>query len=142
MIRAVLDANVVVSAYLNVSGKPAQILSLARRNIIEICLSPQIILEIIRTLLKPRLVRIHKDKREDILAFAETLAEIVDITPGMLEVDAVKADPDDNKILACAAEAHADFIVSGDHHLTDLKEYKNIRIVNPDTFLKLIKDRL
>jgi len=138
MIRAVLDANVVVSAYLNIGGKPAQILSLARRNIVEICLSPQIILEIIETLLKPRLVRIHKDKREDILAFAEALAEIVDITPGMLEVDAVKADPDDNKIVACAVESHADFIISGDHHLTDLKKHKNTRIVNPDTFLKLI----
>lgn len=142
MIRAVLDANVVVSAYLNVGGKPAQILSLARRNSIEIYLSPQIILEIVETLLKPRLVKIHKDKREDILVFAKALAEIADITPGTLEVDAVKADPDDNKILACAIEAHADFIVSGDHHLTDLKKYKNIRIVNPDEFLKLIAVQL
>ena len=139
MTRAVLDANVVVSAYLNVGGKPARVLALARLDRIEICLSPQIILEIVETLLKPRLVKIHKDKREDILVFAKALAEIADITPGTLEVYAVKADPDDNKILACAIEAHADFIVSGDHHLTDLKKYKNILIVNPDEFLKLIE---
>lgn len=139
MIRAVLDANVVISAYLNIGGKPARVLSLARRNSIEICLSPQIIREIVETLLKPRLVRIHKDKREDVLAFAKALTEIATITPGILEVTAVKDDPDDNKILACAVEGRVDFIISGDHHLTDLKEYKNIRIVNPDTFLKLIE---
>jgi uncharacterized protein len=142
MIRAVPDANVVVSAYLNISGKPAQILSLARENRIEICLSPQIVLEIVETLLKPRLVKIHKDKQGDILAFAKALAEVAVITPGMLEVDAVEADPDDNKILSCAVESNAQYIISGDHHLTDLKEYENIRIVNPDTFLKLIKDKL
>jgi len=84
----------------------------------------------------------HKSKQREVRALAEALSGVATITPGLIEVDAVKADPDDNKILACAIEAHADFIISGDHHLTDLKEYKNIRIVNPDAFLKLIKDRL
>jgi hypothetical protein len=142
MIRVVLDANVLVSAYLNVSGKPAKIFSLSRENRIEICLSPQIISEITGTLLKPRLVKIHKGNQREVLIFAEALSGIATITPGLIEVDAVEADPDDNKILACAIEAHADFIISGDHHLTDLKEYKNIRIINPDTFLKLIEDQL
>jgi hypothetical protein len=142
MIRVVLDANVLVSAYLNVSGKPAKIFSLSREKRIEICLSPQIISEITETLLKPRLVKIHKGNQREVLIFAEALSGIATITPGLIEVDAVEADPDDNKILACAIEAHADFIISGDHHLTDLKEYKNIRIVNPDTFLKLIEDQL
>ncbi len=142
MIRAVLDANVLVSAYLNASGKPAKVFSLARENRIEICLSPQIISEITETLLKPRLVKIHKSNRREVRSFAEALSGVATITPGLIEVDAVKADPDDNKILACAIEAHADFIISGDHHLTDLKKHENVRIVNPDTFLKLIEDQL
>jgi hypothetical protein len=40
---------------------------------------------------------------------------------GLIEVDVVSTDPDDNKIVACAIKSHADFIISGDHHLTDLK---------------------
>jgi putative PIN family toxin of toxin-antitoxin system len=140
MIRVVLDANVLVSAYLNVSGKPAKIFSLSRENRIEICLSPRLSPRLQKPFLNQGSSRYTKATREKCL-FCRTLSGIATITPGLIEVDAVEADPDDNKILACAIEAHADFIISGDHHLTDLKEYKNIRIINPDTFLKLIEDQ-
>jgi hypothetical protein len=35
-------------------------------------------------------------------------------------------------------EGNAGFIVSSDHHITDLKTFLGIPIVNPATFLKLI----
>ncbi len=139
MICVVLDANVVVSAYLNPHGKPARILSIARQNIIELCFSPQIILEIAETLIEPRLVKLHGDNKEDVLAFSRALADVAIITPGIFEVNVVAADPDDNKILACAVEGKADFIVSGDHHLTDLVSFEGISIVNPDNFLRLMR---
>ena len=41
-------------------------------------------------------------------------------------------------IIACALEGQADFIISGDHHLTDLKNYQGIKIVDPATFLTLM----
>jgi predicted nucleic acid-binding protein len=41
--------------------------------------------------------------------------------------------------LECAVEGRADFIVSGDRHLTDIESFQGIRIVNPVTFLELIK---
>jgi hypothetical protein len=41
-------------------------------------------------------------------------------------------------IIACALEGQADFIISGDHHLTDLEDYQGIKIVVPATFLALI----
>jgi hypothetical protein len=138
MIRAVLDTNVIISAYLNAEGKPAQIFSLARENRIEICFSPQIISEIAETLLKPKLVKIHRRNRKDVFAFTKALAGAAFITPGVMKVDAVKADPDDNIILACAMESYADYIISGDHHLTDLASFEGISVVNPDTFLKLM----
>ena len=46
MVRVVLDTNVVVSAYLVPTGKPARILSLARQGKIDICLSEEILREI------------------------------------------------------------------------------------------------
>ncbi len=58
------------------------------------------------------------------------------------EVDAVSDDPEDNKILACTLEAGADFIVSGDHHLTDMKVFHDIPIVNPTAFLTFMDARL
>ena len=43
-----------------------------------------------------------------------------------------------DRILECAVEGRADFIISGDHHLTELKNYQGIKIVAPSTFLALI----
>jgi hypothetical protein len=141
MIRVVLDTNVLVSAHLTRNSKAERILSLAEAGIIEIYLSPHIFRELETTLLSPKLMKIHKDTPKQVQHSIKLLKEFVKISPGLMEVDVVKVDTDDNKILACAIESHADFIISGDHHLTDLKEHKNIRIVSPDTFLKLIESR-
>lgn len=38
-------------------------------------------------------------------------------------------DPDDDHVLACALAAHADMIVSGDHHLLDLGCFNDITVL-------------
>jgi hypothetical protein len=48
----------------------------------------------------------------------------------------VTADPEDDKILACARAARAGWLVSGDQHLLALRQYRGIRIVTPQMFLK------
>lgn len=53
----------------------------------------------------------------------------------------VITDEADNRILECAVGGKADFIVSGDRHLKDLKRFQAIRIVDPATFLMIIEDR-
>jgi predicted nucleic acid-binding protein len=50
-------------------------------------------------------------------------------------VNAVKDDPDDNRILECALAARADVIVSGDGHLLRLTAYEGITILTPRSFL-------
>ena len=60
------------------------------------------------------------------------------ITPGEILAEGVSDDPADDMIIAGALEGHADFIISGDHHLTDLEDYQGIKIVAPSTFLALI----
>ena len=52
-------------------------------------------------------------------------------------ISVIDDDPD-NRILECGEEGQADFIISGDHHLTDLKNYQGIKIVAPSTFIALI----
>jgi uncharacterized protein len=41
-------------------------------------------------------------------------------------------------VLACALDGNADYIVSGDSHLTDLREYRGIQIVRPAAFVALL----
>ncbi|EKD28553.1 MAG: PilT protein [uncultured bacterium] len=50
----------------------------------------------------------------------------------------VSRDIKDNMFLECAVEGNADYIVSGDIHLLELKEYQGIKIVSSSDFLKLI----
>ena len=47
-------------------------------------------------------------------------------------------DADDVIFIELAVEAGADYIISGDPHLLDLKEYKKIKIVKPAEFLNSI----
>ncbi len=51
-------------------------------------------------------------------------------------MDAVKADPTDNRVIECALECQADFIVSGDKHLLQLKRYAGIPIMSVREFLE------
>ncbi len=48
-------------------------------------------------------------------------------------------DPNDDAILACALEARADYLVTGDVDLLELKIFKGIRIVTPRDFEILFK---
>ena len=61
------------------------------------------------------------------------------VVEGGEAVNVISDDPSDNKYLACAHEGEADYIVSGDHHLLDLKSYKGIKILKAKPFLDLSK---
>lgn len=48
-----------------------------------------------------------------------------------LEID----DSDDLKFIECAVAGKADYIISGDKHLLNLKEYNDIQIISPSGFI-------
>jgi putative PIN family toxin of toxin-antitoxin system len=144
MTRVVLDTNLVVSAILSPEGKPARILKMAFDGKFDIALSSAMLEEItlvlnyqkIRKLLTKRGIRLEEIK--DVL---RKIVRMALMTPGKLDIDLIDRDPSDNMVLACAVEGRADFVVSGDRHLTDIVSFEGVSIVNPDTFLKLIEGR-
>jgi putative PIN family toxin of toxin-antitoxin system len=81
-----------------------------------------------------RIATLHTTIR-DLLAGYRSLVEIV---PAATISPTVIADPDDDHVLACAIAANADFIVSGDKHLLDLKRHQGIEIVNAGEALRRI----
>jgi hypothetical protein len=58
-----------------------------------------------------------------------------------LFTDRLTADPTDNKFLACALEGQADYIVSRDPHLLNLKHFHGIQIVEVPTFVGRVRRR-
>ena len=68
-------------------------------------------------------------------------AEFTRLTIPSQTLNIIKEDPDDNRILECAAEAGSDVIVSGDDDLLVLKEFRGIRVLSPRQFLQLLDRR-
>ena len=63
------------------------------------------------------------------------------VVPGRTDVEgAIPEDPKDEMFLACAVDAGADMIVTGDRHLLDLTEYKGIPILIVDQFSERLEE--
>ena len=73
--------------------------------------------------------------QEEIKNVLEKALQFLTIVTPSQRVDVVKEDADDNKIIECALEGKADYIISYDKHLLNLKEYKGIKIVRPEDIL-------
>ncbi len=101
----------------------------------DLVVSPAIIAEVRRVLLYPRLVKKHQMDEPEVDDLLLGLRSSAIISPGALEVQVVEDDPTDDKYIACALEAGAEYIVSGDDHLRSVEEYQGIKIVSPVQFL-------
>jgi putative PIN family toxin of toxin-antitoxin system len=143
MLKVVLDTNVFVSSLLVKQGPPAQALDAWRERRYLLVTSPAIVSEIQTTLNYPRLRRkyaITDANIEGLLALLESDALLV---PGDVSVaGAIPEDPTDERVLACALDAGADFIVSGDRHLLDLETYQDIPILTVRAFLERLEAEL
>ena len=131
-IRAVIDTNVLISA-LCFGGLPAKIIRLALTAKIELSTSAFLIDEF-RDVMKLKFP--HREA-----AIVETLNELallwdVVSTEAQPALSVIGDDPDDDRVLECAAAAKAACIVSGDRHLLDLGRYQDIPILSPRDFLK------
>lgn len=130
MIWVVLDSNVYVSALI-FGGNPRAILELAEEGRFEVSVSEPIQAEVERILAEkfswPR-VQVN-----EATSYLWTLAR--SINPQQSVTDCI--DPDDNRVLECALEAHAQAIITGDNHLLRLHPYREISILAPKQFLEV-----
>jgi putative PIN family toxin of toxin-antitoxin system len=132
MLRVVIDTNVIVSA-LHFGGNPAAVLDLVRRGKVRLLLSP-FILEEVSTVLG-RKFRWETRRIQEVLSQLKRHAEII-IPRERLAV--IRDKDDDNRILECAVEGKAAYLVSGDkRHLLPLRQYRHVRILSPAEFLEL-----
>lgn len=131
MIRVVLDTNIIISA-LVFGGKPRAVLDLIIRKKILGGISEALFNELQNVLGRNKFeltggyVKIATDS---------LLAVFEQVTPEE-RVSLVAADPDDNRILECAADFNADFIVTGDKHLLQIDDFRGIKIVTPADFIE------
>ena len=136
MIKAVIDANVFISSALAPGSIPDKVIDLVRQGKITLVISPDILAEIREVLLYPKIKKRLKLTTKDADEFVSQIAKTALITAGLFDLKVIEADPKDDKYLACALEGQADYIISGDRHLLDLKSYHGIKIMTPGAFLE------
>ena len=127
--KVVIDTNIIVSAF-GWGGKPADIIRLITGGEILNFTSVEMLTELKEVVGYPK------------LAFSEALqAEITEIMFNASSIvniheslDIIDADSSDNKVLECAISANVEFIISGDKHLLDLKNFRGIEIMTPEDF--------
>jgi putative PIN family toxin of toxin-antitoxin system len=140
ILRAVLDTNIMVSVAFAKQGLARELRDMIADEAFTLITSKEIVKELYRVLFYPHIVKRFKPSKNDINEFIAMILERADITKGLYEVKRIKDDPSDNMFLACAMEGKADYIVSRDPHLRDLKHYRKIQIIDPKTFADKVKE--
>ena len=128
------DTNVLISSTFWY-GDSNTIIELVENKSIELVLSRQIIEEFSKVLHSEEIQNKIKTKNLEIIRTIEKIVSLSLIVEPKQKFNVLTEDPDDNKILDCAFEAKADYIVSQDYHLLKLGEFEGIKIISPRQFL-------
>lgn len=129
MVKAVYDTNVIVSALLTPRRIPWLTLQLFLSGRVNLFVSQFLLEEYRRVLRRPRYQAIPE---------AQQTLEALERRPTLVIpsfILNVTLDPDDNRVVECAVEAEAHYIVTGNKRHFPFSTYQGIKIVNPREFV-------
>jgi len=132
MSRVVADTNIYISAIM-FGGLPGSVLDLGLLRAFTLVVSPPLLDE-----LEDKLRIKFGVSARDAAAIRAKLQNAANVVDPQLVLNVVKDVPDDNHVLECAVEGAADYIVSGDRHLLQLKAHAGIPILTARQFLEAL----
>jgi putative PIN family toxin of toxin-antitoxin system len=133
MKRVVLDTNIVISSALG--GALVLILEKWNDGKFTVIVTSDILSEYFEVLNRPK----FRLKQETIDKIARYLYQFSEFVVSEERIQFVEADPKDDKFLDAAIAGKVDFIVSGDKHLLDLKEFQTIPIISGREFINWLE---
>lgn len=136
MVTAVVHTNVLISALVG-HGKPRRLVTkLIEEH--ELIISGEMMVEFVDVLTRAKFMEIKKRHVNRFLSILASKAEIVRVRE---HFNVIAEDPDDNIVLSTAYEGNANYVVSGDKHLLNLKEFRGIKIVTVKEMLELLDNQ-
>ena len=136
--RAVLDANILISAILSPRGTPARLLLAWQAGAFELVVSPALLAELARALAYPKLARLIAPADADAFVTWVARSAVLAADPG--NAPSVRsADPNDDYLVALTRSAGAAALVSGDAHLVDLPPHV-CRVLTPRAAVELVEE--
>jgi uncharacterized protein len=135
MLKITVDTNTLISAVIT-EGNEFALLKLANKNKVKLVLSPAILQEFKEVISRPK----FNFSEEQITKAMKQIITISTLVIPTRTLHIVKVDPSDNRILECAETGKVNHIISGDKHLLQLKQYKNIPIIKTLDMLNHLKE--
>lgn len=133
MKRVVLDTNIVISSALG--GALVLILERWDEGKFAVIVTSDILSEYFEVLNRPK----FRLKQETIDKIARYLYQFSEFVVPEERIQFIEADPKDDKFLEAASAGKVDFIVSGDKHLLNLKEFQSIPIISGREFINWLE---
>lgn len=138
MIFAVIDTNVLASGLIrnNKDSPPVQILDAWRGRQFDLAVSQHILSELADILASPYFHRRLTQQQVTVdMALFQSQAFVTSI---IASVQGIATHPEDDLILATAVSASADYLVTGDSQLLQLRSFENVGIVSPREFAQIL----
>lgn len=131
MVRIVLDTNLLVAGRWNKNSSSLRILELCIKGTLQAVYTKEIKRENLHILGKVKPPKEYKDMIEKFYKNGK-------LVRSPKKRISASVDASDNRFIEAAVSGKAAYIISNDHHLLDLKQYKGIRIVRPGKFMKMV----
>ncbi len=129
-IKITVDTNILISAFIYPGMTVVKIFDMIMDGKVLLGLSEDILREFAGVC-----VRKFDYEPEEAIRHTDIIRQSSEIVRPKDRVRIIRDEPD-NRILECAAEYEADYIVSGDKHILDVKKYRGIEILTPAEFIK------
>jgi putative PIN family toxin of toxin-antitoxin system len=138
-VRAVVDTNILIRALIKPHGTVGPILSRLAAGDYTLIYSQAILDELVEKLALPRLRNKYALDEAVIEATLALVALRGERVEPVLQVRVCR-DPDDNQIIAAALAGAASYVVSGDKDLLVLKQFQEIRFIEPHEFFQRLNE--
>ena len=132
--KLVVDSNIFVSSYYY-GGNPKRIVHRILDGLDKLYVSSEVLDEIEEVLNRSK----FNGNKIDINSFMDSIKKIAIFVNPSEQINASR-DIKDNKYLECAVAASANYIVSGDIHLLELKKHNEIIILKAKEYLDIVEN--
>jgi putative PIN family toxin of toxin-antitoxin system len=134
--RAVVDTSVLIALLWGHGAVLSRLLALWRGRRFRVVTSPQMIAELRAVAARPKMQG-HVLPAEVDALIGELTQEAI-VVAGTLELPGATRDLKDDKVIACAVEGDADYLVTLDPDMLSQAVYKGIHIIGPVEFVQVM----
>lgn len=129
--RIIIDTNIWISFLISKDYTQLDEILFSRKCIL--IFSEELLDEFLTVIKRPKFRRFFS--REDTENLIETIQDYAEFVEVVSEVNACR-DEKDNFLLSLSKDSIADYLITGDNDLLELKKYENIKIITITEFMR------